>query len=304
MKKIREFIRDFSQETLYERNNIGSNITSSKSERTTKDDGRIDKNSKREQKRNELQQRNEKINSNNDVENSEKGFSFLFKERNFFTKRSPLLSRGGGWKLLNRGLNECDEFFQDVDRPTEDGSVFFNRGGLDGFDTIVDETNVGLDEITCDFKETVCMFQNGLQCLVDLQFGSCARDISQHAVHKDKLGSEGNDLGVVLEDKLAKPVDCQQIVLQEKEHSFADELNKDIQNIQNRNKVARKPVFQQEILNPKLGVCDIEPNRVAYLLDEIGPDFECESFQLCEVDRVRLGFHDAITPFFYFHSYL
>ena len=66
-KEIREFIRDFSKETLHKGNNTGSNVATSRSKRTTKDDGRIDKNSEREQKRNELQQRNEKINSNNDV---------------------------------------------------------------------------------------------------------------------------------------------------------------------------------------------------------------------------------------------
>ena len=74
--EIREFIRNLGEETLFERNDTSSNITSNRSERTSKNDRQVDRTSKNRSERKQLLQEDGKLNSNNDVENSEEQGSF------------------------------------------------------------------------------------------------------------------------------------------------------------------------------------------------------------------------------------
>ena len=75
-EEIRQFIRNFSEETLLNRNDTTSNFIANRSERTSKNDRRINKNSTDSAERGKFLQTNGSVDSNNDVKNSKEQGSF------------------------------------------------------------------------------------------------------------------------------------------------------------------------------------------------------------------------------------
>ena len=104
--EIREFIRNLSEETLYEGNNFASDTIANRSKRTRENDRQVDRDITKRNKRNQLLQRNGKIDNNNDVENSNQGSFSL-----------PIEQRLTGDELLNAQdfIDEIKKVGADVD---------------------------------------------------------------------------------------------------------------------------------------------------------------------------------------------
>lgn len=108
--EIREFIRNLGEETLFERNDTSSNITTNRSERTSKNDRQVDRTSENGNERKQLLQEDGKLNSNNDVENSEEQGSFSMAEiDNVRYDVIPTLKNGFYSQLENVIINKMQK---------------------------------------------------------------------------------------------------------------------------------------------------------------------------------------------------
>lgn len=112
--KVREIIRNLSEETLFARNNTSSGTVTNRSERISENDRRVDRTSENRNKRNGFLREDGKINYNDDVKNSEQSsFSLskdnkgrtLSKEQQEYFKDSKVRDKVGRLSEVYHGTN-------------------------------------------------------------------------------------------------------------------------------------------------------------------------------------------------------